>query len=159
MKKIILAENIRSLHNVGAIFRTAESAGWDHIILGGYTGTPPDRRIEKVSLGAEDIVSWEHQASSIDALKNLKAQGATILALEKNQSSTDIFHTPLEPKGEIVLIIGNEVEGVSEDLLKLSDSVLHIPMHGQKESLNVSIACGIALYGVNNAIDAATGSL
>jgi len=153
MNKLILAENIRSLHNVGAIFRTADSAGWNKIILTGYTGCPPDRRIEKVSLGAENTIEWEHNPNPLEAIQALKADGYTILCLEKNKSSTEIFKTPItKHNNKIALIVGNEVEGVSLEALQLADHVLHIPMFGEKESLNVSIATGIALYAINNTL-------
>lgn len=145
MSKIVLLENIRSLHNVGAVFRTADGAGWDEIILGGYTGTPPDRRIEKVSLGAEEYIPWSHQENVIETVTKLKKKGYFIAALEQSSTSKNIFRTKIKPEN-FLLILGNEIEGVSPELLKLTDEHLEIPMHGKKGSLNVSIAAGIALY-------------
>lgn len=145
--RVVILENIRSLHNVGAIFRTADGAGWDKIYLTGYTGCPPDRRIEKVSLGAEDFLPWEHVASAVDLSKELKEKGFEIIALEQSDKSEDIFEA--KDFGEnVALFLGNEVEGVSEEILSLCDRHLEIPMYGQKKSLNVSVAAGIALFSV-----------
>lgn len=145
--RVVILSNIRSLHNVGAIFRTADSAGFGKVYLGGYTGCPPDRRIEKVSLGAEHTVEWEH-APDMEALcEKLRGEGYTLVALEKTDTSEDIFIC--DPVlGDIALIVGNEVEGVEPDILAQCDRVVHIPMYGAKESLNVSVAAGIAFYQV-----------
>ncbi len=146
MRAMIL-ENIRSLHNVGAIFRTADGAGWDKVYLTGYTGCPPDRRIEKVSLGAEEFLPWEHVDSALKLCNQLKKDGFKLIALELSERAEDIFAA--KDFGEnIALILGNEVEGVSAEILNLCDRHLEIPMHGQKTSLNVSVAAGIALFAI-----------
>ena len=143
--KVILLENIRSLHNVGSVLRTADGAGWDKVYLTGYTGTPPDRRIEKVSLGAEEFLPWEHQPDPVACAKQLKVEGYTLLALEQTSQSVNLLeYQTTEPN--IALIVGNEVEGVTPELLTECDVHLEIPMRGQKGSLNVSIAAGVALY-------------
>ena len=146
MRAVIL-ENIRSLHNVGAIFRTADGAGWDKIYITGYTGCPPDRRIEKVSLGAEEFLSWEHVDSTVKLCEKLKKEGVKLIALEQSNKSSDIFTTKCEEEN-IALVLGNEVEGVSEEVLSICDQHLEIPMYGQKTSLNVSVAAGIALFAL-----------
>ncbi len=148
MKKVVVLENIRSLHNVGSIFRTADGAGFDKVFLTGYTGTPPDRRIEKVSLGAEEFLAWEKNEDSINCVKQLKKEGYRILALEQTSTSQDLFETKFDDLEKVALILGNEVEGISKELLALADITLEIPMKGQKGSLNVSIAAGIAMYQV-----------
>lgn len=145
MKRIVVLENIRSLHNVGSVFRIADGAGWDQVVLGGYTGTPPDRRIEKVSLGAEEFVAWEKAENIVQKIQQLKTSGYQILALEQTSQSKNIFEFT-DTSEKTVLILGNEVEGVSAELLKLTDHHLEIPMYGQKGSLNVSVAAGIAMY-------------
>jgi 23S rRNA (guanosine2251-2'-O)-methyltransferase len=145
MQRVVILENIRSLHNVGAIFRTADSAGWDRVYLCGYTGCPPDRRIEKVSLGAENAVEWKHFPNTTEAIVELKNNGFTIVALEQTVSATELFRAPTETQ-KLALILGNEVEGVSSDALKLTDVSYEIPMFGHKTSLNVSVAAGIAFY-------------
>ena len=143
--KVIVLENIRSLHNVGSILRTADGAGWDKVYLTGYTGCPPDRRIEKVSLGAEAFLAWEHNPDPSACVTQLKAKGYQVLALEQTSQSMNLMEYENESEN-IALIVGNEVEGVTSALLPLCDQHLEIPMHGQKGSLNVSIATGIALY-------------
>ncbi len=147
MKRVVLLENLRSLHNVGSVFRVADGAGWDQVVLTGYTGTPPDRRIEKVSLGAEETVAWEQIVDPVVAVEKYKSEGYKILALEQTSKSTDIFECD-SLEGDVLLILGNEVEGVSASLLQLADEHLEIPMYGQKGSLNVSIAAGIAMYAL-----------
>lgn len=147
MKRVVLAENLRSLHNVGAIFRTADGAGWDTVMLTGYTGAPPDRRIEKVSLGAEDTVAWEHWEDPVACAEKLKSEGFEIWALEI--PGDDVIGHDLPKPEKLVLILGNEVLGVSDELRALCDRCVEIPMHGTKQSLNVSVAAGIALYALN----------
>ncbi len=143
--KVIILENLRSLHNVGSILRTADGAGWDKVYLTGYTGCPPDRRIEKVSLGAEEFLAWEHNPSPIECVQTLKADGFKIFSLEQTSQSVDLLSYRNQAEN-IALVLGNEVEGVSPELLAESDVHLEIPMRGQKGSLNVSIAAGVALY-------------
>jgi len=145
--EFVILENIRSCHNVGAIFRTADAAGWDKVFLCGYTPAPPDRRIEKVSLGAENSVEWESAESITEVISKLKKEGFEIIALEKNDTAENIFEADLENE-KIALILGNEVEGISPEVLALADKTLMIPMNGEKESLNVSVAAGIAFYAL-----------
>ena len=145
--KVVILENIRSLHNVGAIFRTADGAGWNRLYLTGYTGYPPDRRIEKVSLGAEEFLPWEHVDSAEKLCKQLKKEGFQIIALEQSDRSKNIFDTP-SSKENIALVLGNEVDGVSPEILEICEQHLEIPMYGKKKSLNVSVAAGIALFAI-----------
>ncbi|MDP2684438.1 MAG: TrmH family RNA methyltransferase [bacterium] len=147
-KKIyLILPNIRSCHNVGAMFRTADAFGIDKIFLVGYTPAPPKVQIDKVSLGAEKWVPFEVKKDLKKLITKLKKDNVKIIALEIANKSTDI--SKLTYKGNIALIVGNEVEGVSEDILALCDNVVNIPMLGKKESLNVSIAGGIAMYILN----------
>ena len=141
----VIAHNIRSLHNVGSIFRTADGAGVTKVYLTGYTGTPPRKEISKVALGAEETVPWEYVRRPIEIIRKLKRAGVTIVALEKTDQSIDYrrFHPC---SSSVALIIGNEVRGISTPLLRYADTVMHIPMRGSKESLNVSVAFGIAVY-------------
>lgn len=145
--KVVILENIRSLHNVGAIFRTADGAGWDKVYLTGYTGCPPDRRIEKVSLGAEEFLPWEHVNSAIALCEKLKTEGYDVIALEQSEMSENIFEATNFGE-KVALFLGNEVDGVSEEILAMCSRHLEIPMYGQKKSLNVSVAAGIALFAV-----------
>lgn len=162
MPKItVIAHNIRSTHNVGAIFRTAEGFGVERIILSGYTPYPQtasdDRlphiaekltsQIHKTALGAELLVSFEHTV--LPPLEELKRQGYRIVALE--QSDSAVMLPAYLPPEKIALLLGEEVHGIEEDLLQLSDDIIEIPMSGKKESFNVSVATGIALYGLTTA--------
>lgn len=153
MKEIILIlDNIRSVHNVGSIFRTAEGAGVSKIYCVGTTPTPLDRfgrkrkDFAKVSLGSEDMLKWEYVEHGLNIVKRLKKEGYKIIALE--QSSDSVLYKKIKKSDKNVLILGNEVEGVSKDLLKQAHIIAEIPMNGQKESLNVSVSAGIALYGI-----------
>lgn len=155
---IVIAHNIRSTHNVGAIFRTSEGFGVTKIILSGYTPYPllpvDDRlphisrkltdQIHKTALGAEIIVPFEY--SEQPPIARLKADGYRIVGLEQDQRS--ILLPSYVAPAKVVLLLGEEVEGITDDLRALCDDLIEIPMMGQKESFNVSVATGIALYGL-----------
>ena len=150
-KFILIAHNIRSLHNVGSLFRTADSLGVSKIYLTGYTGTPPNSKIDKVALGAEKFVQWEYHQSPVRLINQLRKNnpGLTIVALENNIRSKKLIKLDkFKPKFPLALIIGEEVKGVSKKLLSFSDQIVEIPMRGEKESLNVSVAFGIAAYAM-----------
>lgn len=125
------------------MFRTADACGVQPLYLAGYTATPPKPQIDKVSLGAEKTVPWEQVTDVAAFVQAQKQTGVYVVALEKTDTSVDIFTAPL--KTPILLIVGNEVDGVGAELRHLSDVVVHIPMYGLKESLNVSVAAGIAM--------------
>ncbi len=140
----LILPDIRSCHNVGALFRTADACGVDFLCLTGYTPTPPKPQIDKVALGAEKWMPWKHYKNTLRLVKSLKAKGVKIIALEKNEKSVDIG--TFDFSGPLALIVGNEVDGVNSKILALADNVVHIPMYGKKESLNVSVAAGIGMY-------------
>jgi 23S rRNA (guanosine2251-2'-O)-methyltransferase len=143
MKEVqVICDNIRSLYNVGSIFRTADALGVSKIWLCGITGTPEQQGVLKVSLGAEKSVQWEHCKNAWRLIEKLKKQGFQIVSLELTKGSQDV--KLFKPKFPLALIVGNEVSGVSPTLLKRSETIVHIPMKGTKESLNVSVAFGIA---------------
>lgn len=164
---IVILHNIRSVYNVGSIFRTADAAGVSKIILSGYTPAPVDRfgrerkDFKKVSLGAERSVPWKQVRQLAPALKKLKKEGFYIVALEQDKNSTSLFDFK-PPKGKIALVLGNEVRGISKASLKYADDIVEIPMRSSmvrqahhprqtrrgKESLNVSVAAGIALFSL-----------
>jgi tRNA G18 (ribose-2'-O)-methylase SpoU len=148
---LILPE-IRSCHNVGAMFRTADACGVTKIFLVGYTPCPPRPQIDKVSLGAETWMPWEQRKNLKILIKGLKKKGTLVIGLEKNEKSKDIGILDIKDIGVVALIVGNEVDGISPDILKLCDEVVHIPMHGKKESLNVSVAAGIAMYVIQSKV-------
>lgn len=153
---VVIAHNIRSTHNVGAIFRTAEGFGVSRIILSGYTPYPTmpndtrlphireklTQQIHKSALGAESMVPFEYTEEP--TLSTLKAAGYRIVALEQADSSVKL-PTYISPK-KVALLIGEEVHGITQELIDQCDDIIEIPMHGQKESFNVSVATGIALY-------------
>jgi tRNA G18 (ribose-2'-O)-methylase SpoU len=139
---VLICDNIRSLQNVGSFFRTSDAFAIDKIYLCGYTGAPPAKEISKTALGAEEWVSWEKHSHAWRLIDVLKREGYTIVALEKTAHSTDI-HT-YKPQFPMALIVGNEVKGVSRSLLRKADRIIHISMYGKKESLNVSVAFGVA---------------
>lgn len=146
----LILPNIRSCHNVGAMFRTADACGFDKIYLIGYTPLPPRKEIAKVALGAENSVPWEYKKSLVRLISTLKRDKYTIIALEKTEGSVELSSLTKKSLGEkIALIVGNEVEGIDKKTLKKSDQIAHIPMRGIKESLNVSIAAGIAMYAIS----------
>ena len=146
----LMLDNIRSVHNVGSIFRTAETLGISRIYCIDTTPTPVDRfknkrtDFAKVALGAEDSIPWEHVANFKSIISNLKKEGFTVVALEQANNSVDYKEVELSDK--VVIILGNEVDGVSKELLQECDSVAEIPLVGKKESLNVSVSAGIFLY-------------
>jgi 23S rRNA (guanosine2251-2'-O)-methyltransferase len=148
MKKslFVVVDNVRSIENVGSIFRTADALAVDKVFLCGISPTPEHEKMAKTALGAEKTVAWEQYKQTWRLLKELKKQGVFVAALEQtNQSiSLDIFN----PKFPLALVVGHEVKGVSPSVLQLADAIVEIPMLGQKESLNVSVAFGIAGYNI-----------
>lgn len=151
-ENILILHNIRSVENVGAIFRTADAAGIDKIYLVGYTPTPIDRfgrkrkDLAKSALGAEEFVKWEQKKSIIPLLAKLKKEKYFIITIEQDKNSVD--YKKIKTKNKNVFIVGAEVEGLPQNILKKCDVIAEIPMRGKKESLNVSVATGIALFRV-----------
>jgi 23S rRNA (guanosine2251-2'-O)-methyltransferase len=156
MSKYILLHNIRSIHNVGSIFRTADAAGITKIFLSGYTPTPVDRfgrevkELTKVSLGGELSVKWEYVKSPISLINKLKKQDIKIIALEQHDTSIDYKKVKIKKAEQVLFIVGNEVDGVPKNILKMCDIISEIPMLGKKESLNVAVSFGIALFRMLN---------
>ncbi len=142
----IVLDNIRSRENVGSIFRTADAAGVSKIYLCGITPTPPHEKISKTALGAETWVPWEYCKETWRLLAKLKKEGINIVALEQTKESVNLFK--FKTKFLAALVLGNEVKGLSPKILKYCDKKISIPMYGKKESLNVSVAAGVALYNL-----------
>lgn len=153
-KTVLILDNIRSVHNVGAIFRTADAAGISKIYLCGTTPTPIDRfgrkrnDLQKAALGAEESVEWEYFENTKEIIEKLKSENFQIIALEQDKNSVDYKEVKLEEKSAIIL--GPEVTGISKEILDMCDVIAEIPMKGQKESLNVSVAAGVFLFRVLN---------
>lgn len=145
MRRYLILENIRSVHNVGACFRSADGAGFDTIFCCGYTPDPSDTRMAKVSLGAENSVLWRRADSALAAIEELKDSGVFIYALERTGSAISLFDTEIADT-DFALIVGHEVDGISDPVLAAADQIVALPMLGAKESLNVSVAAGIAMY-------------
>lgn len=147
---VVILDNIRSVHNVGAIFRTADALGIDKIFLCGITPSPIDRfgrersDLNKASLGAEKSVPWEHHPSALLCVEQFKAKGYSVVCVEQAENSTD--YREVIPENKTAFIFGSEVDGVSKDVLKLADQIAEINMEGIKESLNVSVTFGIVMF-------------
>jgi len=140
----LICENIRSLWNVGSIFRSADGAGITKIFLCGYTGRPPRPEITKTALGAEQVVPWEGMEDPLKAIVLLQKKGVPVYAVEQTTHSVSLWEAPLSlPLG---LVVGNEVHGVSQPVVAACDGAIEIPLFGIKESLNVAVACGIVLF-------------
>lgn len=142
----IVLENIRSLYNVGSMFRTADGAGIEKLYICGYTGYPPRKEIAKTALGAVDSVPWERCPNTFEVIYRLRAQGYQIVSLEHTDKS--VTYTEADYNYPVCLVLGNEVKGVTPEIVAESDMAVDIPMFGIKQSLNVSVACGIALYRI-----------
>jgi len=141
----LLLENVRSMHNVGSILRTCDAFRISEVILCGITGTPPHREIAKTALGADRSVNWRYAADAATALKELKVQGAQLFAVEQTRESISL-ESFSPPSAHCVYIFGNEIDGVSTDVLEICDVCIEIPQAGTKHSLNVSVAAGIILW-------------
>ncbi|MDQ3244864.1 MAG: TrmH family RNA methyltransferase [bacterium] len=154
INNIVILHDIRSVENVGAIFRTADAGGVDKIYLTGYTPAPVDRfgrkraDFHKSALGAEDSVLWEQKENFIDLLNDLKRDEYYVIAIEQDENS--INYKEINIKDKNVFLVGNEVTGIDKEILKLCDVVAEIPMKGKKESLNVATSFGIALFRILN---------
>lgn len=160
MEIAVALHNIRSLHNVGSIFRTSDAAGVGKIYLCGITPKPVDRfggevpQLKKVSLGAEKYVEWEYAKRTADVIRNLKKDGYKIFAVEQSKKSIPYYKVsrPHIPDSKFCLVLGNEVRGLPPSILKLADKILEIPMRGKKESLNVSVAFGVVIFHLSHSI-------
>lgn len=142
----LILDDVRSMANVGSIFRTSDCFRVEKIFLCGITSTPPHREIEKTALGATESVEWEHHSNAVDLVKSLKEQSYQILSLEQVDTSIYLPEYTPAPDQKIALILGNEVFGVNQELIKLSDEVIEIPQFGTKHSFNVSVSAGIFLW-------------
>jgi len=145
-KFYVIVDNVRSLENVGSVFRTSDALGVEKVFLCGISPTPVHEKLAKTALGAEKTVAWEYHKQTWRLFEKLKKEGFFITALEQTNESISL--EKFSPKFPLALVIGHEVKGVSPSALKLADAIIEIPMHGAKESLNVSVAFGIAGYNI-----------
>ncbi|MEN8172883.1 MAG: TrmH family RNA methyltransferase [Chloroflexota bacterium] len=143
----VLVDNVRSIHNVGSIFRTAEAVGISQLYLCGMTPTPDNPRLAKTSIGAEGMIGWQYSSNGLATALNLKDQGMKLMAIEGGEQAKSLFEEQaLTGDPTVVLVFGNELAGIDPGILAICDQILYIPMGGLKESLNVSVAFGIAAY-------------
>ena len=143
---IVILDNIRSIHNVGSIFRTSDSFLIEKIIISGYTATPENSKMEKTALGSSDSVDWEYTEDVIETIQSLKNKGIKVVSVEQADKSLKIEKFTPEKGIKYAFVFGNEVDGVSDEIILESDQVLEIPQVGTKHSLNVSVAAGIILW-------------
>lgn len=143
---VVVLDNIRSAHNVGSAFRTADSFKADRMILCGISAVPPSAEIHKSALGAEDSVEWVHFDSTLDAVAALKAEGYTVISVEQTVNSVKLNDFKPLPGNRYALVFGNEVDGVQQEVVDASDYSLEVPQWGTKHSLNVSVTVGVILW-------------
>ena len=143
---ILVLDSIRSMNNIGSIFRSADAFRIEGLILCGITAQPPHPDIHKTALGAEESVPWRYSGSALEAVRELQAKGYTVLALEQAHESLRLDRFVPQPGARYALVLGNEVKGVAEEVVAAADHCLEIPQYGTKHSLNVSVAAGIALW-------------
>ena len=142
----VILNDIRSLTNVGSFFRTCDAFNIDKLYLCGITATPPHREIQKTALGATESMEWEHRESAIDLVKELKADGVTICSVEQTEKTTLLQDIAGLPEKRFALVMGNEVNGVDQEIIDDSDYIIEIPQFGTKHSLNVSVCAGIVMW-------------
>ena len=143
---IVVLDNIRSLNNIGSVFRTSDAFLIEKIYLCGITATPPHKDIQKTALGSTETVSWEYIENTIDIVKSLHQQNVTILAIEQTEDATMLNSFTPETNTKYAIVFGNEVKGVLQEVVDASDFAIEIPQYGTKHSLNISVSCGVVLW-------------
>ena len=145
---IIILDNIRSLNNIGSVFRTSDAFLIEKIYLCGITAQPPHNDIRKTALGSTETVDWEYAENTIDVVNNLKNEGVKICAIEQAENATMLNNFNPEPNTKYAFVFGNEVKGVAQDIVNASDIVIEIPQYGTKHSLNISVSAGVVIWDV-----------
>ena len=143
---VLVLDSVRSMHNVGSVFRTADAFGAEKIVLCGITGTPPHREIHKTALGATESVNWEHEQDIIEAIGKLKSEGYRIVAVEQTDQSVSLQDFTVEQEEKYAFVFGNEVFGVNDEVIPHCDFALEIPQFGTKHSLNIAVSVGIVVW-------------
>ncbi len=143
---IVVLDNVRSLHNVGSVFRTADAFRLESVYLCGITACPPSAEIHKTALGAEDSVEWHYAKETCDVVRMLQQQGVVVFAVEQVEGSVMLPDLELDSAKRYAVVMGNEVKGVQQEVVDLSDYALEIPQYGTKHSLNVSVTAGIVMW-------------
>jgi len=142
----VVLDDVRSMHNVGSVLRTADAFRLEAVWMCGITGTPPHPEIHKTALGAEDSVEWQYFPTATEAVERLKAQGAEVLAVEQAEGATMLHDFQPSPSRHYAIVMGNEVKGVHQEVIDRCHGCLEIPQRGTKHSMNVSVAAGIVIY-------------
>ena len=143
---IIILDNIRSLNNIGSVFRTSDAFLIEKIYLCGITATPPHKDIHKTALGSTDTISWEYAENTLDLVEKLKIENIKVCSIEQAENATMLNNFKVEPEIKYALIFGNEVKGVAQNVVNASDFVIEIPQFGTKHSLNISVSCGVVVW-------------
>lgn len=143
---IIVLDDVRSLHNIGSVFRTCDAFLIEKVFLCGITATPPNKEIHKTALGATETVTWEYAKDVVEVVKQLKEEGVCVQAIEQVENSVMLHDFQVEDQTKYALVFGNEVKGVSQEVVNLSDGVIEIPQLGTKHSLNISVSVGIVIW-------------
>ena len=143
---VVVLDDVRSMYNVGSVFRTSDAFRVEKLCLCGITSTPPHAEIHKTALGAEDSVSWEYFSTALSAVEKLRQEGYTILSVEQAEGSTSLPDFQAVPDKKYAVVMGNEVKGVHQEVIDASDGCLEIPQLGTKHSMNVSVTTGIIIY-------------
>lgn len=144
----IVLDNIRSLNNIGSVFRTSDAFLVEKIYLCGITATPPHKDIHRTALGSTDTVAWEYAENTMELVEKLKVEGYTIASIEQAENATMLDEFKIETNQKYALVFGNEVKGVAQDVVTASDVVIEIPQFGTKHSLNISVSCGVVVWDV-----------
>ena len=143
---VIVLDNVRSQNNVGSVFRTSDAFRLEKIFLCGITSTPENREVHKTALGAEEVVEWEYQTDTLTAIRQLKAEGYRIFSIEQAENSTSLENFTMPENEKFALVFGNEVKGVQQEVIDVSDGCIEIPQFGTKHSFNISVTVGIVLW-------------
>lgn len=147
---VVVLDNVRSLHNIGSVFRTSDAFRVECICLCGITAVPPHAEIHKTALGAEDTVDWKYYQNTVDAVDILKQNGYTVFSIEQAEGSTMLDKWEMDRNKKYAIVFGNEVKGVEQEVINHSDGCIEIPQYGTKHSLNVSVTAGIVIYECAN---------
>ncbi|MCH4553266.1 RNA methyltransferase [Aestuariibaculum lutulentum] len=145
---IIVLDNIRSLNNIGSVFRTSDAFLIEKIYLCGITATPPHKDIHKTALGSTETVDWEYVENTMDLVDRLKAENVKICSIEQAENATMLDNFTPEANTKYALVFGNEVKGVAQKVVSASDTVIEIPQYGTKHSLNISVSCGVVVWDI-----------
>ena len=143
---VVVLDNVRSLHNIGSVFRTSDAFRVERIYLCGITATPPHPEMHKTALGAEFTVDWTYVNNAVEAVENLRREGYTVYSVEQAEGSIMLEDLTLDPSGKYAVVMGNEVKGVQQEVINASDGCIEIPQYGTKHSLNVSVTAGIVIW-------------